>query len=236
MLLRKHLEGSVIERIEQPELERIITFDLRNRDELGDLSHKQLIVEIMGRHSNIILIDRQTNKIIDSIKHVSYAQSSYRAVLPGQPYKRPPAQDKLNPLHATAEDVVRQIDFNAGQIDRQLVDRFTGLSPLVAQEIIARAGMINRQSLPAAFREVLDPVKANEYEPEQRTAGAKEYFSVVPLTQVDDEPKTFTTVSQLLDRFFYGKAERDRVKQQAYDLERFLRNESQKKQKEDQKA
>ena len=85
--LRKHIEGFTIEDIRQHELDRMIIFDVRGRNELGDVSQKQLIIEIMGRHSNIILVDNERNMILDSIKHVSYAVNSHRAILPGQEYK-----------------------------------------------------------------------------------------------------------------------------------------------------
>ncbi|WP_100404532.1 Rqc2 family fibronectin-binding protein [Bacillus solitudinis] len=231
MLLRKHLEGSVIEQIQQEEMERIITFDVKNKDELGDVTYKRLIVEIMGRHSNIILIDRSTGMVLDSIKHISLAQSSYRSVYPGQTYKSPPEQDKVNPIFAQSDEILKQVDFNSGKLDRQLVEHFAGLSPLLAKEIVSRAGMINRTSLPAAFDEVFQPIRNHEYQPEMVVSQSKEYFSVVPLTHIKGDRKDFGTVSELLDRFYYGKAERDRVKQQAFDLDRFLRNELQKNKK-----
>ena len=100
MLLRKHLEGYILEDISQSGLDRMIIFDIKGRNEIGDPSHKQLIVEIMGRHSNIILIDKTRNMILDSIKHVSLAVNTYRSVLPGQEYILPPEQHKANPFEA----------------------------------------------------------------------------------------------------------------------------------------
>ena len=88
------------------ELDRMIILDVKRRNELGDVSQKQLIIEIMGRHSNIILVDHERNLILDSIKHVSYAVNSYRAILPGQEYKLPPAQDKLNPFTTSNEEIL----------------------------------------------------------------------------------------------------------------------------------
>lgn len=97
-MLRKHLEGYTIEDIYQYELDRMIIFEVKGRNELGDVSQKQLIVEIMGRHSNIVLVDKERNMILDSIKHVSYAVNSYRAILPGQEYKVPPHKKSITPL------------------------------------------------------------------------------------------------------------------------------------------
>ncbi|ARK31059.1 Rqc2 family fibronectin-binding protein [Halalkalibacter krulwichiae] len=231
MLLRKHLEGSLIERIEQLGMERIIIFHIKNKDELGDETYKLLYVEIMGRHSNITLVDKETGTIIDSIKHISYAQSSYRTVLPGHTYKLPPEQHKTDPFELDADGLLRKIDFNAGKIDRQLVEQIAGLSPQLAKEILYRAGtMVNRSTLPKAYFDVINPLEKHEYEPELIT-NEKESFSIIHLKHLEGEHKTFTTISELLDRFYFGKAERDRVKQQAHDLERFLRNEWQKNKK-----
>lgn len=228
MLLRKHLEGGVIKDIKQDQMDRIIHLDVLNKDELGDEKERRLIIEIMGRHSNIILIDPKTNVIIDSIKHVRLDQSSYRTVGPGQAYKRPPEQHKVSPVDASEEDVLKHIDFNAGKISSQLVDQFAGLSPLLAEEIVTRAGMVNKQSLPKAFMDVIQPIKDHAYQPEMVLTDKKEYFYLVPLTHIDGKRLSYPTMSQMLDRYFYGKAERDRVRQQAFDLERFLRNEWQK--------
>ncbi len=102
MLLRKHCESGVIEAVEQIGMERVIRLQIRHRDELGDMSTKQIIVEIMGRHSNIILLDPATETILDGIHHVTPAISSYRIVMPGSRYVTPPEQDKQNPLEADA--------------------------------------------------------------------------------------------------------------------------------------
>lgn len=98
MLLRKHLEGGVIERIEQVDMERIIRIHTRQRDELGDISLKTLVIELMGRHSNIILLDSNEGRILDGIHHVTPAISNYRIVMPGSAYTAPPEQHKLNVL------------------------------------------------------------------------------------------------------------------------------------------
>ena len=140
MLLRKHLEGYIIEGINQVELDRMIIFEVKGRNEIGDISYKQLIIEIMGRHSNIILVDKERNMILDSIKHISPSMNTHRTVLPGHPYVLPPQQDKKDPLQATKEDVLRALDFNAGKLDKQIVQSFAGISPLYAKEVIHRAG------------------------------------------------------------------------------------------------
>ncbi|CAM3698160.1 NFACT family protein [Mesobacillus zeae] len=225
MLLRKHLEGNIIENIRQYGLDRIIIFEIKGRNELGDLSYKQLIVEIMGRHSNIVLVDKERNMILDSIKHVSFAVNTHRAIQPGQEYILPPAQDKINPFEASQEDVLRKVDFNAGKIDQQLVANFAGLSPLVSREIVYRAGLANRGTIPNAFTEMMRKLESHEYEPAFTSSQGKESFYLVPLTHMEGETRTFSSLGALLDRFYFGKAERDRVKQQGNDLEKFIVNE-----------
>ena len=111
-MLRKHCENGIIERIEQVGMERIIHMYVRQRDEIGDLSHKKLIIEFMGRHSNIILVDANHGQILDGIHHVTPAISSYRIVLPGAAYTPPPAQDKVNLLEIPASELHTHIEYD----------------------------------------------------------------------------------------------------------------------------
>jgi len=231
MLLRKHLEGSIITDIHQIGMDRIIVFDVKARNELGDVSYKQIIVEIMGRHSNIIFIDKERGMILDSIKHVSMSQNRHRSLSPGQPYVLPPEQNKIHPFEATEDLVQRKIDYIGGKLDKQLVHTFAGISPLFAKEAVYRAGLANRQTLPSSFVSLIEDVKSGSLEPQIITADSKEIFYLLPLTHLKGEKKTFSTLSELLDRFYFGKASRDRVKQQANDLERFIANEIEKNKK-----
>ncbi|MDD1369813.1 NFACT family protein, partial [Bacillus sp. MHSD17] len=232
MLLRKHLEGGFIEKIEQIDLERIIQITVRSRNEIGDESLKTLVIEIMGRHSNIILVDTKTNNILDSLKHVSLAVNRHRTVYAGAEYVAPPAQHKINPLQiATDEEFIRPLDFLSGNMDKQLVGTFTGISPLFAKEVVKKAGMVNEKALADAFFSIQKPLLTHTYSPTMTTSNGKEFFYLFPLAHLQGENKTFSSVSELLDRFFFGKAERDRVKQQAHDLERFMQNEKNKNEK-----
>lgn len=232
MLLRKHLEGGFLEKIEQIGLERIIQITVRSRNEIGDESLKTLIIEIMGRHSNIILVDAKTNVILDSLKHVSLAVNRHRSVYAGAEYVAPPAQHKSNPLQIeTLEEFIRPLDFLAGNMDKQLVGAFMGISPLFAKEVVKKAGMVNENALSEAFFTLQKPLQVHQYIPAMITANGKEFFYLFPLSHLHGDEKTFSSVSELLDRFFFGKAERDRVKQQAHDLERFMHNEKTKNEK-----
>ncbi|WP_010282583.1 Rqc2 family fibronectin-binding protein [Bacillus timonensis] len=231
MLLRKHLEGSIIEAIRQVDKDRIIIFDIKGRNELGDVSYKQLIIEIMGRHSNIILVDTEKQTILDSIKHISPAVNRHRTVLPGYMYVSPPAQDKIDPFTVDEETFLKKIDFNAGRLDQQIVNKFSGISPLFAKEVVYRSGIANRKSLPGPFLTMINTVMENKITPQIISKGQKDYFYILPLQHIGGESREFTSISEMLDRFYFGKAERDRVKQQGNDLERFIVNEKTKNEK-----
>jgi predicted ribosome quality control (RQC) complex YloA/Tae2 family protein len=231
MLMRKHLEGYILEDIRQIGLDRIIVLEVKGRNELGDISYKQLIVEIMGRHSNIILVDKNRNMILDSIKHVSFAVNTHRAILPGQPYISPPEQEKRDPFAQNEEDILKVLDFNAGKLDQQLVKNFAGVSPLFAKEVLFQSGLVNRTSLPKTFIALLQKMKNHDYVPAITGNPEKEAFYLLPLEHLNGKAKTFKTLSEMLDRFYFGKAEKDRVKQQAHDLLRFIMNEKEKNEK-----
>lgn len=227
MVLRKHLSGAILEDIEQYGMERIVTFSIKTRNEIGDVSTKLLIAELMGKHSNVMLVDKDRGHIIDSVKHISMAQNRHRTILPGQEYKLPPSQEKLNPLGIDGEKVIKRIDFNAGKIDRQMVGILEGFSPFITAEIQQRANFGDRAAYMDAFIEIQDQIIHNEYTP-AIYRGIKEEFHVLPLHFHKGEMEQFATAQLMLDAFFSGKADRDRVKQQAKDLYRFITNEKNK--------
>lgn len=242
MLLRKYCESGVIEAVEQIGMERVIRLQIRHRDELGDISLKYIIVEIMGRHSNIILLDPATGTILDGIHHVTPAISSYRVVMPGSKYVTPPEQDKQNPLEVDADAFMRALQCttssdensdSAAQIkpEQQLVTAFSGLSPLIAKEIVYRSMQgkmeVDTSSLWQAFSEVMTAMREDRYEPvivEQETTG-KLFFAMTPLTHIIGTSKSYPTPSACLEQFYGDKAERDTVKQRVADLLKFLQNE-----------
>ncbi len=224
MVLRKHLGGSAVQSIEQDGMERIIRITFHTRNEIGDESEKQLIIELMGKHSNIILINKDNQIIIDSMKHISLSQNRYRTVLPGSEYISPPTQNKLNTLEISGEDLLRRLDFNAGKIDQQLVHNLVGFSPFIAKEIVHRANLGAAAVYQEKFEEVNQFIKLNKFEP-AIYRGKKEDFHVIEISANKEEKITFQSVNEMLDTFYSGKAERDRVKQQAKDLSRFIKNE-----------
>lgn len=240
MLLRKHCEGGVIESIRQIGCERIIHIEVKHRDELGDLSNKTIVIEIMGRHSNIILMDKATGMILDGIHHVTPAISSHRIVLPGSSYTPPPEQGKIDPLAIDTEqaflDALSDTDETA-PMHKRLVDKLSGFSPLLAKELVYRAQAgaetLNeglQQSLGQvwnSFSSFIQQVKNEQYTPMIKTNPdtGKSFFSVTELTHIQGEAEFFADVSACLEGFYGNKAERDTVKQRAADLIRFVQNE-----------
>ena len=142
MLLRKYIGTARIVDVYQPDLERVVVMELEHLDEMGDVCRKKLIVEIMGKHSNIIFCGEEEGnlRIIDSIKHVSSAMSSVREVLPGREYFIPRQENKVNPLTATSEDFARLVGEYPDKLGKAIYMSFTGFSPLMANEIVYRAG------------------------------------------------------------------------------------------------
>lgn len=233
MLLRKHCEGGVIEKITQVGMERIIHMDVRQRDELGDVSLKRIIIELMGRHSNIILLDPETGVMLDGIHHVTPSISSYRVIMPGFQYTEPPEQNKLNPLETEEAAFISsyQTALEAGEAPKRwIVNTFTGLSPLIAEEILTRvtnevSGDSDR-SLWSTFSHIMDDVRNHRFQPVSGlNAQDKVIFSAIPLTLIQGERKEYATISECMEDFFGEKAERDTVKQKVSDLLRFLQNE-----------
>ncbi|TNJ67197.1 fibronectin/fibrinogen-binding protein [Paenibacillus hemerocallicola] len=238
MLMRKHCEGAVIERISQVGLERILHIDVRQRDEIGDISFKRIVIEIMGRHSNIILLDPATGTVLDGIHHVTPAISGYRIVMPGSSYTAPPEQGKANPLEATEAQfagTLRDEEDSGKPVRQTLVDRYSGLSPLAAKEIVHRSGaaagatvgQTDAERLWGPFRETMTAIASGRYEPVivEEAASGKTFFSVMALTHLEGTVTRFDSVSACLEAYYGDKAERDAVKQRASDLLRFLQNE-----------
>ena len=147
MLLRKHIANGRIVDIWQPKLERIIHFTIEHLDELGDLCRKDLIVEIMGKHSNIIFCTSD-GTIIDSIKHVSAQMSSVREVLPGRDYFIPDTMEKADPLTISEAEFHTLLRAKPMPVSKAIYTSFTGISPVTAEEICFLSGIDSR--LPAS--------------------------------------------------------------------------------------
>ena len=215
-VLRKHLDGGIIQAITQIGNDRLVEIDIHSRDEIGDLRKRTLILEIMGRHSNIILVDGE-RKIIDGFKHHTPNTNTARTIMPGFKYEYPPTTKKMNPFEV--DDINKYIDFNSGKIDRQLLQQFEGFSPLITKEIVSRRPFMNQSTLVEAFDEVINEVK-EEPKPViyNNHSTGKEVFYFMPLHSYGQDYTSFNTLHECLDRFYESRGERERVKQRALDL------------------
>ncbi|MBI5974554.1 Rqc2 family fibronectin-binding protein [Staphylococcus canis] len=227
-VFRKHLEGGIIQAIRQIDNDRRIEIDVESKDEIGDTIYRTVILEIMGKHSNLILVNDQY-KIIEGFKHLTPNTNQYRTVMPGFQYEAPPTQNKLNPYAFDGEDILKYIDFNAGRIDRQLLNTFEGFSPLITKEIVSRRHFMTSQTLPDAFNEVMAETQAPVspvFHKNHETG--KEDFYFMKLQQFNDDMVQYDSLHQLLDRFYEARGERERVKQRANDLMKLVHQHLQK--------
>ena len=234
MLLRKHLQNGRIVSITQPGLERIIHIDIEHLDEMGDLCHKTLVIEIMGKHSNIIFCD-EDNRIIDSIKHVSAAVSSVREVLPGKPYFVAQTQDKLDALTTEYLAFYQALSSKPQPVFKALYGSFTGISPILAQELCYEAGMDGEQPtaalteedyqrLYAALEKMVAAIKAGSFVPNIAYTGSSPVdFAAIPLTMFTsgaDRIVSYDSMSILLESFYAEKNTITRIRQKSADLRR----------------
>ena len=235
MLLRKHIGSARISGIRQPGLERVVEFELEHLNELGDPCKKVLIMELMGKHSNIIFCYDQ-GMILDSIKHVSSHMSSVREVLPGREYFIPKTQDKLDPLSVSEEDFIRVICSKPCNISKAIYSSLTGLSPVVAEEICYRAsidGSDAAQSLDEAaqvhlyhtFSRLMEQVKECDFTPNIVFRGEEPMEYGVFLFQqygAEYHAETFDSVSAMLETYYAKKNTLSRIHQKSADLRRIV--------------
>ena len=213
MVLRKYLQGALIESIEQIENDRIVEITVSNKNEIGDHIQATLIIEIMGKHSNILLVDKSSHKILEVIKHVGFSQNSYRTLLPGSTYIAPPSTESLNPFTVKDEklfEILQTQELTA----KNLQSLFQGLGRDTANEL---ENILVSDKL-STFR--------NFFNQKTKPCLTETSFSPVPFANQVGE--SFTSLSDLLDTYYKDKAERDRVKQQASELIRRVENELQK--------
>ena len=213
MVLRKYLQGALIESIEQVENDRIVEMTVSNKNEIGDHIQATLIIEIMGKHSNILLVDKSSHKILEVIKHVGFSQNSYRTLLPGSTYIAPPSTESLNPFTIKDEKLFEILQTQETTA-KNLQSLFQGLGRDTANEL---ENILVSDKL-STFR--------NFFSQETKPCLTETSFSPVPFATRVGEPSA--SLSELLDTYYKDKAERDRVKQQASELIRRVENELQK--------
>ena len=215
MVMRKYLQGAVIEAIQQAENDRILEISVSNKNEIGDSVAVTLVIEIMGKHSNIILLDKASGKIIEAIKHVGFSQNSYRTILPGSTYVAPPQTGSLNPF-TVGDEKLFEILQTENLEPKHLQQIFQGLGRDTATELSGRLTADKLKTFRAFFAS-----------PTQPSLTEKSFSALL----FSDSKTQISTLSELLDTFYKDKAERDRVNQQASELIRRVENELEKNRK-----
>ena len=215
MVMRKYLQGAVIEAIQQVENDRILEISVSNKNEIGDSVAVTLVIEIMGKHSNIILLDKANGKIIEAIKHVGFSQNSYRTILPGSTYVAPPQTCSLNPFTVGDEKLFEILQTEKIE-PKRLQQIFQGLGRDTATELSGRLTADKLKTFRAFFAS-----------PTQPSLTEKSFSALL----FSDSKTQMSTLSELLDTFYKDKAERDRVNQQASELIRRVENELEKNRK-----
>ena len=226
MLLRKHLTGARILSLTQPEHERMLRLDLASRDEMGDLAGKTLIVEMIGRSSNLILVG-EDGIIIDCLRRMDYAGDELRRLLPGMRYRMPPKQDKTSFFDLRAEQIPALIGpaDRSVPVDRWLLDRFSGLSPLICREIAFRCGG-DYDRLADELLKLSRRVAERDYAPTMLLENEMPRdFSFMEIGQygAQRENRRFADFSALLDSFYAQRERAERQRRRSHDLLKTVR-------------
>ena len=238
MVLRKYLQGGRIIAIRQDGFDRSVFIDVDTYDELKEQKTRTLIVEVMGRHSNIILVDQQSDKILDCAKKIPISISSYREVLPGITYKTPPKQEKLSPIDKISlEDFIKKVCTKM-QIHKSLYTIFSGMSPLIAKEICYRSNIepslianeispIQIEKLYGVFTRLMNELADNNIQPclVENEAGNIVDFSCIYLSMYEGyDIKEFDDISKVCDDFYYLRDVKDRINQKSHDVRKVVSN------------
>lgn len=234
MLLRKHLQNARIVSVTQPGLERVVRIELEHLNELGDLCSKYLMIELMGKHSNIIFCD-DNDVIIDSIKHISSMVSSVREVLPGRTYFIPKTQDKAELLETAPHEIAAVLTAKNMSLYKAIYMGFTGLSPCVAHELCYRAGVDSEKSVDSLsdgeieritgkLCELSKDIKNGNFTPNvvYENRQPKEYAATRLTSYSDENTRMFGTISELLEYYYAEKSTITRIRQRSVDLRKIV--------------
>lgn len=221
MLMRKHLVGARIQSITQPDFDRLLVLDLSVRDEMGILTEKKLVMELMGRASNIILVDDKGN-IIDCIRRADFGENAMRRLLPGMIYRRPLPQEKTPFFAADDEqrtEIGRRCALSANP-EKSIMEFFSGLSPLISRELVYRCHG-QTEFLPEAMDALKESVVKSEFEPVILMREGNPFdFSYMRISQYGEtmELAEYSTFSELLDAFFSQKDHAESMRRKSRDL------------------
>ena len=230
MLLRKHVANGRITAITQPGMERIIVFEIEHLDDIGDLRHKKLIIELMGKHSNIIFCD-ENDMILDSIKHISAQVSSVREVLPGRTYFIPAQQDKMNPLEETAEHFTEHVLSKPCGVAKAIYTSYTGISPLAANEFCYRADVdgdapcaslneAQKEKLAEVFLAAMIDIREGRFYPNiiMHQDEPVEYAAIPLTSYASDTVVSYDSISEVLENYYAQRSLYTRMRQKSADL------------------
>lgn len=239
MLLRKHIGSGKITAVEQLGLERIVRIETTQLNELGDIAPRALYTELMGKYSNIIFTD-ENDVILDSMRRVPASVSSLREVLPGRPYFVPEKLQKTNPLELSETDFTAALTAQGSlPLDRALSSAFSGISSLIAQEVLFRTSLEPREvfdglsaekrnALYSVFSSLMEAVRTERFEPVMYLRDEVPVeFSALPLETLKAEgleARRYTSVSELLYSYYALRAESSRMRQKSSDLRRLVQN------------
>lgn len=241
MLLRKYLQNGKIVSVTQPGLERILRFEVEHLNEMGDLCRHVLVIELMGKHSNIILLDDDV--ILDSIKHISQMVSSVREVLPGRPYFVPETQGKSNPFEETREHFFSLLSSESLPASRFLMTHYNGFSTQMSEETVFRARLSQDRSVSElssedgkkfweTFQALLADTAAGNFQPivyyhlgaaDAVSGGEPVEYSPLPLSMYRDLPeKHYASISELIENYYREKNALTRIRQKSADLRKIV--------------
>ncbi len=233
MLLRKHLISGRIKEIEQPDFERILKIIIQYKNNKGKLEKKILIVELMGRHSNIILL-KEDQQILDSIKRITSDINRYREILPGKEYIPPPKQNKKNPLTTDFSKFNQLLKENLGEkIYRVIMNNYRGISPIIASEIAYRADFNRKDKLTNQeeirrlwenFKEIIEKIKENNYKPEviMSQKNDPQEYAAIPLKQFKLPVKRFNSMNRSMEFYFINKITNQKIKNLTTQMNRII--------------
>lgn len=221
MLLRKHLIGGRIEKLTQPQWERLVLVDITSHNELGDSVKLRLAVELMGRSANLVLIG-DDGRIIDCLRRMDYGGDAERRMLPGMIYRLPPRQKKPMIFELGREEIAAAVSASDGgkPLDKRLMDSFSGLSPLICRELACRCGN-DPELLPAVIEAFLESVRAGEFTPTLFLEnGRPREYSFMALRQygTEYECRTFDSFSELLEAYYSKRELLERRRRRAREL------------------
>ena len=236
MLLRKHLSSARILSVTQPGFERVLHFNIEHLNELGDICQKILIIELMGKYSNIIFVD-ENGRIIDAIKHVSAMMSSVREVLPGRDYFLPKSEGRIPPAELSLSYFNETILTRPVELTKAIYTTLAGFSPLMANEACYRAGVEGSRApsalteeeaaaLYGALSRMADDIREGRFDPQIiYRDGAPEEFASLALTSFTDcEVRHFDSPSAMLETFYAAREDLARIRQKSQDLRKITAN------------